>query len=157
MSSSSPRLVCDCQVFLQAALNDQGPAGRCLELAEAGNLELCVSEAVLAEVNDVLHRPELQRRFARLTPALVDAFLERIGEFAVTVEEVPALFAYERDPKDEPYLNLAIAAGATHLVTRDKDLLDLQPDTSSEGERLRVLAPQLVILDPASLLRALSH
>jgi predicted nucleic acid-binding protein len=30
---------------------------------------------------------------------------------------VPIVFRLPRDPNDEPILNLAIAAGATHLVT----------------------------------------
>lgn len=157
MNGALPRVVCDCQVLLQAALNAQGPAGRCLELAQEGHVELCVSEATLAEAEDVLRRPELQRRFTRLTPALVNTFLERLREFATTIDEVPARFTYERDPKDEPYLNLAIAAAATYLVSRDKDLLDLQPETSAEGERLRVLVPGLIILDPVGFLRAISH
>lgn len=42
-------------------------------------------------------------------------------------------FSYERDPKDEPYVNLALAAGAKYLVTRDKDLLDLMSEGVSQA------------------------
>lgn len=144
------RAVFDCQVFLQAALNDRGPAARCLQLAEAGLVELCISDAVLDEVTDVLNRPELRRRFTQLTPELVDSLLQRVRQFTFVVAEVTPVFHYERDPDDEPYLNLAIAAGATHLVSRD--LLDLRAGTSPDGQRLRALAPQLVIIDPVEFL-----
>lgn len=39
--------------------------------------------------------------------------------------EVPRVFVYERDPKGEPNINLAIAAAASYLVSRDTGILDL--------------------------------
>jgi predicted nucleic acid-binding protein len=69
------------------------------------------------------------------------------------IPHVPRVFVYERDPKDEPYINLAIAAGATHLVSRDKDVLDLAKLSTPDGGRLRVLAPELQILDPIPFLQ----
>ena len=56
------------------------------------------------------------------------------------------------DPKDAPYVNLALATRATFLVSRDKDLLDLMKDA---GFRERY--PALVILDPAEFLRAMAN
>ena len=69
---------------------------------------------------------------------------------AVSYSDVPVAMFLERDPKDEPYLNLAIATSAVYLTTWDKDLLDL---VGSEGFRQRFAA--LTILEPPSLLRAL--
>jgi predicted nucleic acid-binding protein len=63
---------------------------------------------------------------------------------------VPRVFSYQRDPKDEPYIDLAIAAGASYLVSRDNDVLDLANPTDADGARLRHLAPLLQILDPLS-------
>jgi len=68
---------------------------------------------------------------------------------------VPHVFPYERDPKDEPYINLAIASGASYLVSRDTDVLDLANPTNADGARLRHLAPLLQILDPLSFLTEL--
>ena len=42
---------------------------------------------------------------------------------------------------------------AAYLVTRDRDLLDLQRPQSLPGQKLRVLAPQLAILDPVQFLQ----
>ena len=75
-----------------------------------------------------------------------------LGRRATTIPEVPRLFVYERDPKDEPYINLAIAAGASYLVSRDADILDLAERDNHDGARLRRYAPNLRILDPASFL-----
>jgi predicted nucleic acid-binding protein len=44
------------------------------------------------------------------------------------VEEIPVVYKLPRDPDDESYINLAAAAGAAFLVSRDKDLLSLMAD-----------------------------
>ncbi|HET6878837.1 MAG TPA: hypothetical protein VFI31_01630 [Pirellulales bacterium] len=49
--------VFDCMVFLQVATSDQGPAFACLSLVETGEVTLSVSGPILAEVKDVLTRP----------------------------------------------------------------------------------------------------
>ncbi len=65
---------------------------------------------------------------------------------------VPKAVALPRDPKDEPYLDLAIAAKAHYLVSRDLDLLDLMHDAS-----FRQSQPGLVILDPAAFLQEIAR
>jgi len=157
VSEAVPTAVYDCMLYLQAAMSVRGAAARCLEAAEAGEVRLVVSEMVLAEVAEVLTREEIQRRRAHLTPAFVAAFIQRIRRTATVLDPVPARFCYARDPDDEPYLNLAIAAGAGYLVSRDRDLLDLQDPSSESGRALRQFLPRLTILDPAELLQRLPN
>jgi len=147
-----PMAVYDCMLYLQAAMSVRGPAARLLEAAEAGQVRLFVSEAILAEVADVLTRPEIQRQRTHLTPEFVVAFIQRIRHTATVLNPAPAAFPYPRDPDDEPYLNLTIAAGVDYLVSRDRDLLDLQDPNSPPSQELRQLLPQLTILDPVQLL-----
>ena len=89
------------------------------------------------------------------TDELVRAFLAGLREQALLISEVPRAFEYERDLKDAPYINLAIAAKANYLVSRDKDLLDLAVYNNSDGQQLRLRAPTLQILDPPSFLAEL--
>jgi predicted nucleic acid-binding protein len=70
---------------------------------------------------------------------------------------VPQRVKYERDPDDEPLLNLVLEARARYLVTRDNDLLDLMAANSPDGEALRREIPDLVILDPPAFLRVPSQ
>lgn len=49
------------------------------------------------------------------------------------IDEVPREVALDRDPKDEPYLNLACVSGAEYLVSRDADLLDLAAGSHKVG------------------------
>jgi putative PIN family toxin of toxin-antitoxin system len=107
-----------------------------------------VSPEIVAEVGDVLGRPKVRRKLPTLTDDGVEAFLKDVLGRAAMLSDVPETFRLERDPKDERYINLAIAADASYLVTWDRDLLDLMDD-----ERFRQQVPHLTILEPPALLR----
>lgn len=92
-----------------------------------------------------------------MTDELIGRFLTALRKRATVFPGVRRLFIYERDPKDEPYINLAIAAGARYLVSRDTDILDLAGSNNPDGVRLRRYAPQLRILDTISFLADLRH
>jgi putative PIN family toxin of toxin-antitoxin system len=147
-----PRVVFDCMVFLQGAGRPASPARACFGLVEKGQVTLCLSAAIITEVRDVLTRPKTLRRFPLLSPAWVEAFLQAAESRAVVLPEVPKAFTLERDPKDEPYLNLAIAVGAQYLISRDSDMLDLMLE-----ESFRQRYPYLTILDPAAFLQTISR
>jgi uncharacterized protein len=84
---------------------------------------LALSAAVEAEIVGVLDRP----RFARTIPlARRQHFLQALRSTAVWFE--PTLRVTDcRDPKDNKYLELALAAGADMIVSSDADLLVLHP------------------------------
>jgi predicted nucleic acid-binding protein len=86
----------------------------------------------------------------------VEELLDRLARTATLLDPVPTHFAYVRDPKDEPYLNLAIAAGAHYLVSWDPDLLDLMTD-SPEALDFRQRFPGLTVLTPPAFLRAVER
>jgi putative PIN family toxin of toxin-antitoxin system len=126
---ATPKVVFDCNVFLQAVVNPNGPAGRCKKLVDCGEVELFVSEDVLAEVAEVLSRPRTRKLAPALTIEVIEAFIADIRLKSNCLRNVPEEYRLERDPKDEPYINLAIVAGAKFIVSRDNDLLDLmKPD-----------------------------
>jgi putative PIN family toxin of toxin-antitoxin system len=118
MTTPLPRVVFDCVVLLQAAIRSKGPAFACKELLDAGRVEVFLSAEILAEVTDVLNRPELRQKFKALTPDRAAAFLHDLTGKATFLADVPHPFSYERDPDDEPYVNLAMAAGSHSGGTR---------------------------------------
>jgi putative PIN family toxin of toxin-antitoxin system len=144
----TPRAVFDCMVFVQTIANAKGPAAACYELARVGKVVLYISPAVIAEVAEVTARPKLRKKLTAMTAEAVEAFLQDVIAHAVMVSDVPARFSYARDPKDEPYLNLALASDATHLVSWDKDLLDLMSDLAFRQQYSR-----LAVIDPPAFLR----
>jgi putative PIN family toxin of toxin-antitoxin system len=145
------RAVFDCVVLLQAAGRPDGPAGACLRAVRDGRLELFLSPDILAEVRDVLTRPRVLRKFPALTPEAVEVYLADLAGHATTLDAVPRAFPLPRDPKDEPYIDLAVAAGARYLVSRDDDLLGLMGDAA-----FRQQFPGLAVVDPVALLRELA-
>jgi putative PIN family toxin of toxin-antitoxin system len=148
-----PITVFDCMTFLQATARPDGPAAACLRLVEEGRATLVVSEDILREVGEVLGRPKVRRKNPRLTDESVQAFLGQVRKLSPLRGNVPAAFRYTRDPKDEPYLNLAIYAKAAFIVTRDKDLLDLMDEGNADGKEFRTLVPSIQVLRPPDFLR----
>jgi len=153
MSELPPPAVFDCTIFLQALANRSGPAYACWQLVESGHVTLYLGPDVLAEVTDELNRPELHQKLKSLTPKKVQVYLAKVRTHATFIDDVPKRFTYPRDPKDEPYLNLAIATSGRYLVTRDNDMLDLMNENSDQGRAFRQEFPELMILGPVELLR----
>jgi len=146
------RVVYDCNMFVQAAAFDAGPAGACFRLIEKGSVELFVSKPILAEVRRVLGYTDVLRISPSLTTERIAAFVQRITFRATLVRRVPHILDYPRDPDDEPYIDLAAAVAADYLVTRDKDLLSLMTGHSSICREFRQKTRPLAVVDPVAFL-----
>src|SRR4051812_28098935 len=64
------------------------------------------SSAYLASASAAFRRVRLG------SSAIGSSAVREINALAVTISDVPSVFVRERDPKDEPDLNLAITSGA---------------------------------------------
>lgn len=148
-----PRVVFDCNVLLQAAARERSVAAKCLNLAESSLIQLFVSREVLVEVEDVLNRPEIRAHFPDLSDEIVGAFLKRLQNLSKLVRLVSKKFSYPRDEDDEPYINLAVAAGATFIISRDRDLLDLMTGYTDECKEFRQRFRSLRVVEPLEFLK----
>lgn len=151
--TDKPGVVFDCNVFLQAAAREKSVAAKCLNLAESGHVRLFVSREILAEVEDVLNRPEIRAHFPDLSDEIVGAFLKRLQKVFALVRLVPKKFSYERDEDDEPYINLAVAVGADFIVSRDRDLLDLMTGSTDDCKEFRQRFRPLRVVEPVEFLK----
>jgi predicted nucleic acid-binding protein len=104
----------------------ESPAAACFRLVNEGRLTL------------------------HLSPDWVKTFVDTAVRQASMLSNVPHVFSYPRDPDDEPHVDLAVAVGATYLVSRDTNLLELMDDPD-----FRARFPSLTILDPVALLRVM--
>ena len=147
----TPTVVFDCMILLQATANPMGEAGRCYREVESGSVQLTMSQATRYEAHDVLTREAIRLQLPRLTDGRVEEFLGSLDYYSRQQHPVPQVAQLPRDPKDEKYLNLAIAANAQYLVTRDNDLLDLM-----KSDEFRSNYPNLEILGPAEFLQRLT-
>lgn len=115
-------IVIDASAVVGAALNPSGIPRRALVHARAHD-RLAMSDEVAREIRDVLGRA----KFARLlTPRWQAEFVGML--FADVDWFVPSVTVADcRDPKDDKYLELALAAHASLLISSDGDLLSLHP------------------------------
>lgn len=148
-----PRVVFDCNVLLQAAAREKSVAADCLKLVENKQIQLFISREILVEVEDVLNRPEIRGHFPDLSDDIVGAFLKRLIACSNLVRNVQKKFIYSRDEDDEPYINLAVAANADFIVTRDRDLLDLMTGHTDECKEFRQRFRPLKVIEPLELLK----
>ena len=150
-----PIVVFDCNIFLQAMLSSRGPAAACIDLFRRGEFAVAVSPFVLAEVRGLPSHPDL-RRFASLTPERVERFIIELLRTVKMVQDVPAVFEYRRDPDDAHYVNLALAAEANMIVTRERDLLALTDAGHPDGSEFQRRFPALRIMSPEQLIREIA-
>jgi putative PIN family toxin of toxin-antitoxin system len=152
MSEGPPRVVFDCVIFAQALINDSGPAGQCLEHARSGNIWLVLSEYVITEIREL---PSKLATRLLVTTDRVEAFLREVVALAELIGDVPEVFQHPVDADDSHYVNLALAAGATLITSRDHHLLALMDQSQPVGRAFREQFPQLDIVRPEELIRRL--
>jgi putative PIN family toxin of toxin-antitoxin system len=118
------RLVLDTNTALSGLLWG-GTPGRLIDAAEAGQVELASSAALLAELQGVLSREKFARQLAKRGITVADVF---DGYAAIVTLVAPAVIAptITRDPADDQVLAAALAAKADLIVSGDAHLLDLK-------------------------------
>ena len=111
------RAVFDCMIYLQATANEKSPAAALLRLVEQEEIVLYLSHEVIEEVKEVLSRPKLRASLPNINDVTVEALFKRLERIAVLVRQVPHVFEYARDPKDEKYMTSSSATRLTPVAT----------------------------------------
>ena len=135
------RAVVDTNILVRAVLQPHGAVGPVLLRLRQGDYVLLYAEPLLEELVDVLNRPRIRDTYGvtgQDIETVVGLILLR-GE-AVPVEE---RIAACRDPRDDKFLEVAVAGKANAIVSADEDLLVLHPYAG------------IPILSPAAFLRLL--
>ena len=119
------RVVLDTQVLLRGAVaKTDSLTGKIYEAWRDERFILLASEAILAEVDVVLHRPEVLQKL-RFTLVEAHAIVQLLRRRAHIVAPRVSV-RLSRDPDDDKFLECALAGKATYVVTADEDLLILQ-------------------------------
>jgi putative PIN family toxin of toxin-antitoxin system len=136
-------------VWVSAFLNPAGFPARILQAAWEERFDLIVSNPLLEELRDVLSRPRIMRvRGTTWEEGL--AFVQGIANVARIVS-VSGTMHLCRDPEDDMILEAALAAPATHVVSRDEDLtrdLDLVQTLKKHGVAVMTVSQFLAALEP---------
>lgn len=147
------RLVLDTNALLTGLANRNSASGRLLDHCENRRVLLLLSRPVQSEYRRVLGSPEMLRRNPQITPQAIELVIRRLRYVGQYLGQVKASFRFDRDPDDEPFIELTIAAAASHLVTNDNDLLALTTGHDDAAHRFRQRVPGVRVLRPAAFLR----
>ncbi len=126
-SGRRSRVVVDTNQFVSGLISKLGQPHQLVEHFYRGAFRLLVTEPLIQELDEVLHRPRFSARFG-LTDQERDQFLAFVASDAVRVTPRRRLPLSVRDPKDEKVVAAALGGGADYLVTGDEDLLVLDGD-----------------------------
>jgi len=105
------RVVLDTNVLVSGLLSPFGTCGEIVRMLTSGAFVLCVDSRILLEYDEVLRRPKF-----RVDPSSVDILMEYIG----SVAQIYATVSLDRplpDQDDRPFLEVALASGASFLVS----------------------------------------
>ncbi|MBI1791602.1 MAG: putative toxin-antitoxin system toxin component, PIN family [Acidobacteria bacterium] len=105
------RVVLDTNIIVSALLVPEGTQASVLLLALQGPVALCISSPVIAEYEEVLHRPRL-----KLQPRQIQNALVAIRKVARLVSPTQTL-SISTHESDNRFLECAEAARADYLVT----------------------------------------
>ncbi len=115
--------VFDTNSLISASLIQSSPTARALDAAlDTGRI--VISEPTLAEFTEVVRRKKFDKYF--ITKAERLAVIDKIETNALVFAPTKIIAAC-RNPEDNKFLELAVAANASCIITGDKHLLVLHP------------------------------
>lgn len=117
------RVVPDTNILISGLLW-AGPPRKVLDAAREGELQLYTSNALLDELDDVLHRDKFASRL-RGAGVTRRTLVSGYAALAILVEPKQIPPTVLEDPDDDAVLACAIAADAEVIVSGDSHLLDL--------------------------------
>lgn len=124
------KIVLDTNVLVSGLLQTLGPSAQIVRMVAAGSLVLCYDATILTEYEAVLQRPKF-----KFDPERMKTLMKQIRAEGLPVAAKP-LPGRLPDADDEPFLEVAFAAGAC-LVTGN---LKHYPSEARQG--VEVLTPR---------------
>ena len=119
------RAVIDTGVFVSALIRKQVTTGDVLRALRDGRFTAIYTTEIVVEIIDVLGRADFRTKY-HIEPDDMTALVNLIrlrGELVLPTHTVTAC----RDPKDDKFLEAALATQTDCIVSGDTDLLDLNP------------------------------
>lgn len=123
MTMNEKKFVFDVNIIVSALLIPNSKPDLALRKAQNSGYIL-MSYEIWIELEQVLSRPKFDRYISRQDRI---RFLRDFFDTIILVIETTDKIEECRDPKDNKYLELAVAGKANYIITGDEDLLILNP------------------------------
>ncbi|MCJ2012008.1 putative toxin-antitoxin system toxin component, PIN family [Methylobacterium sp. J-076] len=134
--------VVDANVILSGLRSRNGASHAVLTEMLRGTIPFAVSPAVMVEYEDLLKRPGILGPEPWLRPEQIDAVLDALCDRLTPSCPFFRYRPFLSDPKDDLYIECAMAAAATVIVTHDRHFQD--PAVPAFG--IEVLSPREFIV-----------
>jgi len=127
--------VLDTNVIVSALISPRGAPAEIFSAWQRGRFTYVTSPPLLDELARALSYPRV-RKFLTWTDEERGEFLEALAYAARLVIPTIELNVLSDDPDDNRVLEAAVAVGASHVVTGDRHLLDLE-----SYEQVEIVSP----------------
>lgn len=127
--------VLDTNVIVSALISPRGALAQIYRAWQLGRFAYVTSPPLLDELSPTLACPRV-RKYLTWTEDERAEFLEALAYAAKLVNPNIELDVIQGDPDDNRVLEAAVTAGASHVVTGDRHLLDL-----GSYERTEIVSP----------------
>ena len=120
------RAVIDTGVLVSALIRKQGTTGDalCVRALRDGRFTAIYTTDIIVEIIDVLGRPDFRSKY-HIEPDDITALVNLIRLRGELVADPARKVTACRDPKDDKFLEAALAAQTDCIVSGDADLLDM--------------------------------
>ncbi len=118
---NNKKYVCDTNVLLSSLISKKSPPARVVEYIRHNGF-FAFSVETFTELEEVLNRPKFDKFILKEERC---RFINQIKAICILYEIYQPVNLC-RDPKDNKFLDVAIASYADHLITGDEDLLVLE-------------------------------
>lgn len=119
------RVVLDSNVVVSGLIAPKGVPGRILQAWEEGGFQLIVSPALLLEYRRALGYDRVRERHQRDDDQL-DALVSSFARFGVLTDPQHRVAVITADSTDNRILECAESGEATHIVSGDRHLLQIE-------------------------------
>jgi putative PIN family toxin of toxin-antitoxin system len=143
-------VVVDTNIILGALYSRNGASAIILRAMLSSEIEFAATPAIICEYEDVMKRMSMTSKYSWITLSEINLILDAI---CATTKHISPMFRFRPfldDPKDDLFIECALASGASIIVTDDKHFN--HPSVAGFGLK-KMTAPKFV----AYLKYSLSH
>ncbi len=113
-------IIVDANVMVSALRSSKGASHQLVREMLNGGVDFALSPAVALEYEDVLKRPGILGKAPWLSESKIDIVLDAVFSKAELVSPWFHFRPFLADPKDDIYIECALAGGATLIVSNDR-------------------------------------
>lgn len=137
------KVVLDTNIYISALIQKESPSGTILQMCYEGSIDPVMSKAIYEEMQRMFCHRKIVKILGLTCEQSIDVLSRLIKNSTFVIPSIPAKRVREDKPSNR-YIEAALAANASYLVTGEQDLLKVEHDNGID------------ILSPAAFLATLA-